>query len=567
MKFVRRFLIFCSLFFISYLGFSQPFTHADTLRGSNGPHRSWWDVLQYNLTIKPDFSNKTIEGYAAIKFKVLRIDSLMQIDLQEPLTIDSFTLTWVSEIPGESYGVSGNMLYPDSSRKGNTYFLCIPRNSISLSDSSGLLFFITIYYHGKPHQAVNPPWDGGVVWTKDTNNNPWMSSASQDLGASSWFPCKDIQSDEPDSGAVVNLIVPTNLVGVSNGRLQSIDTVDNNTTQYTWKVKSSINNYDIVPYIGKYVHFGDVYKGEKGNLNMDYWVLDYNLEKAKKEFSQAAKMMKAFEYWFGPYPFYEDGYKLVEAPYLGMENQSAIAYGNDYMNGYKGKDLSRTGWGLRWDFIIVHESAHEWFGNNITTKDIADMWVHEGFANYAEALFTEYYYGKKAGDDYVIGLRKNIVNDVPVISPYGVNKEGSEDMYWKASNMIHTIRQVINNDSLFIKILKGLNTTFYHQTVTTKQVEDYITTESHIDFSTVFDQYLRTVQIPVLEYKISKDSYSLSYRWTNCVKGFRLPLKINFKGERWINPTGNWQTLSMYPEGETNFSVDRNFYINTKKVD
>ncbi|HMG81492.1 MAG TPA: M1 family metallopeptidase [Ferruginibacter sp.] len=563
MKFVRHFLIFCSLFFISYVGFSQPFTHADTLRGSNGPYRSWWDILQYNLTIKPDFSNKTIEGYSTIKFKVLRIDSLMQIDLQESLTIDSFTLAWVSELPDESYGAAGNMLYPDSSRKGNTYFLRIPTNSIALSDSSGLLFFITIFYHGKPHGAVNPPWDGGLVWTKDKNNNPWMSTACQDLGASAWFPCKDIQSDEPDSGATLHIIVPNNLVGVGNGRL--IDKrSDDSTTTYTWNVKAPINNYDIVPYIGKYVHFGDVYKGEKGNLDMDYWVLDYNLDKAKKQFKDANRMMKAFEYWFGPYPFYEDGYKLVDAPYLGMENQSGIAYGNKYANGYLGKDLSQSGWGLKWDFIIVHESAHEWFGNSITSNDIADMWIHEAFASYAETLFTEYYYGKEAADDYEIGVRKLIENKKPMIAHYGVNEEPPEDIYFKGSNMIHTIRQVINNDSLFRQILRGLTTTFYHQTVTTKQIEDYITNQSHIDLSKVFDQYLRTTQIPTLEYKI--DGYTLSYRWTNCIKGFNMPIRVNFKGVWPIKPTEQWKSISMYPEGDVNFSIDRNFYINTKKV-
>jgi aminopeptidase N len=313
------------------------------------------------------------------------------------------------------------------------------------------------------------------------------------------------------------------------------------------------------------VHFGEVYQGEKGNLDMDYWVLDYNLEKARKQFTDAPRMMKAFEHWFGPYPFYEDGYKLVEAPHLGMEHQSATAYGNGYQNGYSGRDLSGSGWGLKWDFIIVHESGHEWFANSITSRDIADMWIHEGFANYSETLFTDYYYGKAAGDAYVQGTRKLIRNDVPIIGPYNVNHEGSGDMYYKSGNMLHMIRQVIDDDERFRGILRGLNKTFYHQTVTTKQVEDYISKQARTDFSKVFDQYLRTTQVPVLEYRIN--GYKLSFRYSNCIKGFNMPLKIHFKTDQWIRPTESWKSLEFYPEGETRFSVDPNFYIKTKKLE
>ncbi|HTB99173.1 MAG TPA: M1 family metallopeptidase [Ferruginibacter sp.] len=554
MKFVHHFLIFSFLFLISYSVFSQPFTQADTLRGSNGPGRDWWDVLHYDITIKPDYLNKTIAGTTTIEFKVIKKAGKMQIDLQDSLVIDSINI----QVSDENYKMS-RIRKVNFQKTEGTYFIDSINYVISTTN------WITIYYHGKPREAINPPWDGGMVWTKDKNNNPWISTACQDLGASAWYPCKDIQSDEPDDGAALRIIVPDSLVGIGNGRLTEKRSLGDSTTQYSWHVKSPINNYDIVPYIGKYVHFGEIYKGEKGDLDMDYWVLDYNLDKAKKQFKDATRMMKAFEYWFGPYPFYEDGYKLVDAPYLGMENQSAIAYGNEYKMGYFGHDRSESGQGLKWDFIIVHESGHEWFGNNITSKDIADMWIHEAFATYSEVLFTEYYYGKKAADDYCIGLRKIIRNDTAVIGPYGVNKTGSSDMYEKGANMIHTIRQAINNDTLFRKILRGLNHTFYHQTVTTKQIEDYISKESHINFSKVFDQYLRTTQIPVLEYKI-KD-HTLSYRWTNCVKGFNMPITVNFKGTWPIKPTEQWKTISMYPEGRVNFSIDRNFYIKTKKVE
>jgi aminopeptidase N len=594
MKSVCHFLIFCSLFLISYSAFAQPFTHADTLRGSNGPGREWWDVQHYGLNVKFNLNDSSISGYNDISFEISRIDSSMQIDLQEPLIIDSFCIVGsyaeTHDSSGNAVGyVGSDMMYPDKRNDSNTYFLKIPTTYI---DHSGKYYSVLrIYYHGKPHIAKNAPWDGGMVWTKDKLGRPWISFACQGIGASCWFPCKDYQGDEPDHGTTISIEVPDSLTAIANGVLVKEHSAKR-TTIYTWNVSAPINTYDIVPYIGYYVNFHDIYNYKEipishnkktqpqtsdvssasaipakkfTGLEMSYWVLDYNLDKAKKQFKDAPKMMKAFEYWFGPYPFYDDSYKLVDAPYLGMENQSDIAYGNGYTNGYLGHDLSASGWGLKWDFIIVHESAHEWFGNNITCKDIADMWIHEGFANYAEALFTEYYYGKEAGDDYVIGLRKNIVNDVPIIAPYGVNKEGSEDMYWKAANMIHTIRQVINNDSLFRQILIGLNKTFYHQTVTTQQIESYISTQSKIDFSKVFDQYLRTIQIPTLEYKI-QDS-TLSYHWTNCVPGFNLPLKINFKGEQWIMPTEEWKKINVHPEGSDKFSVDRNFYINIKKVD
>ncbi len=532
---------------------AKPFTHADTLRGTYGPTRDWWDVLKYDLHVKFNIEDSTISGYNIIDFEVLKNGKTIQIDLQEPLVLDS-----IKVIAERNPTKGGNIPY---TQVGNAYFI----DPITWMKNKEMkkTNYIFVYYHGKPRIAQRPPWDGGLIWKKDKNNNPWVSIACQGLGASVWYPCKDHQADEPDS-AEMHITMPADLMCVGNGRYRGkIDNGDGTAT-YDWAVTSPINSYNIIPYIGKYVHFGEVYDGEKGKLDMDYWVLDYNLDKAKEQFKDAPRMMKAFEHWFGPYPFYEDGYKLVESPHLGMEHQSAIAYGNGFKNGYRGTDLSGSGWGLKWDFIIVHESGHEWFANNITSKDIADMWIHESFTNYSETLFTDYWYGKEAGNAYVQGTRKNISNDIPIIGPYHVNQEGSGDMYYKGGNMIHMIRQVINDDEKFREILRGLNKTFYHQTVTTRQIEDYICKESKHNFSKVFDQYLRTIQIPVLEYKI--DGYKLSYRYTNCVKGFDLPLKIIFKTEQWIKPTEKWKTLNLYPEGENKFSVDSNFYIKTKKV-
>lgn len=531
-----------------YLNKKQVFSKSDTLRGSIGPGRLRWNVLKYEVTVEPDFTSKTIRGKNKLSYYDSGV-SIMQIDLQEPMHADSMI------IHGKAMPFT---------RDGNALFVQVrdPNARYKIKPGKDSLL---IYFSGKPREAVRPPWDGGWIWKKDHQNHPWISVACQGIGASVWYPCKDIQSDEPDEGASLTMIVPDSLVAIANGRFTTSMPYGDGKMLYSWTVKNPINSYNLVPYIGKYVNFKEVFAGVRGNLDMSYWVLDYNLEKAKEHFKDASRMMKAFEYWFGPYPFYKDGYKLIEAPHLGMEHQSAIAYGNGFQNGYLGSDRSGTGWGKKFDFIIVHESGHEWFANNITSKDIADMWIHEGFTSYSETLFIDYYYGTEAGNAYVVGQRRNIANDIPIIGQYGVNKEGSSDMYDKAANMIHMIRQIVNNDKKFRELLIGLNKTYYHQTVTTNEIESYITKKTKIDLSKLFDQYLRTVQIPVLEYK--QRGYSIEYRYANCVKGFNLPLKIKMKNVRWIKPTETWQKLHLYPAGDTELTVDPNFYIKVKKVD
>ncbi len=518
------------------------YTQQDTLRGSITPERDWWDVSWYGITVKPDYTKKTIEGKTDIQFKVLKAGNRMQIDLQLPMQIKK---------------VSWNNDSLPLNRDGNAFYVRFPQYL-----KEGSVQQISILYSGKPREAIHPPWDGGWIWKTDKNGNPWMSVACQGLGASVWYPCKDHQSDEPDSAALT-IVVPDDLVGVGNGRLSSKTINVDGTASYTWTVKNPINNYNIIPYIGKYANWTETIPGENGNLDCSYWVLDYNMDKAKQQFKQVQPMIKCFEQWFGPYPFYEDGYKLVESPHLGMEHQSAVAYGNNYENGYLGKDLSASGWGLKWDFIIIHESGHEWFGNNITAKDIGDMWIHESFTNYSETIFTGYQSGKEAGNDYVIGTRKAIENKAAIIGPYGVNREGSGDMYYKGGNMIHTIRTIINNDDVFKNILRGMNKTFYHQTVTAGQIEEYITTQSKIDFTKVFEQYLRNTAIPVLEYR--RDRAKLLYRWSNCIKGFNMPVKVSTgKKEFWIKPTEEWKSLDV-KEG-SGLEVDRNFYVGVKKI-
>ena len=547
------FLIFYSLCInaFSQLGDKKNvFTHADTLRGSNGIYRQKWDVLHYDITVEPDYNNKTIVGNNTMQFYDNGAQ-LMQIDLQEPMILDSV--------------MDKGILYKFR-REKNVYWLEYRDSSVMDKIKAGV-HSLTFYFHGKPREAIHPPWDGGWIWKKDKNNNPWMTVACQGLGASVWYPCKDIQSDKPDSGATLRMIVPDSLVAIGNGRLTDKKQMGNGKILYTYNVKNTINNYCIVPYIGKYINFSEKYLGLKGSLDMNYWVMDYNLEKAKKQFTDAPKMMKAFEYWFGPYPFYEDGYQLIEAPHLGMEHQSAVAYGNGFKMGYAGRDLSGTGEGLKWDFIIVHESGHEWFANSICTKDIADMWIHEGFTNYSETLFTEYYWGKNAGETYVEGIRKNILNDDPIIGPYGVNKEGSSDMYYKGANMIHLIRQITNDDKKFRDLLIALNKTFYHKTVTTIEIEEFISSFLKLDLQGIFDQYLRTTKIPLLQYKT--DRKKVEYRWADNISNLVLPIKISLDTtgniQQWITPSANWKKLKTGKryDGKT-FTVNKNFYVFTQ---
>jgi aminopeptidase N len=379
-----------------------------------------------------------------------------------------------------------------------------------------------------------------------------MTITCQGLGASVWYPCKDHQSDEPDNGASLTMIVPDTLVAVGNGRLQWKTDNHDGTATYKWAVVNPINNYDIIPYIGKYVNFSEVYNGEKGKLDLNYWVLDYNLAKAKAYMpTEVHQMLKAFEYWLGPYPFYEDGYKLVDVPHTGMEHQSAVAYGNWYKHGYRLRDLSGTGIGLKWDFIIVHESGHEWFGNSITSKDLADMWVHEGFTNYSETLFVDYMYGKDAGNKYNYGIRKNITNKTPITGQYGVNDEGSGDMYYKGSNMLHAIRHSIDDDELFRSIWRGINKQFYHQTVTALQIEDYISAHAGFNYSKVFEQYLMTTQVPNLQLEYNAGHSGVKYRYTNCVTGFNLPLALKGTDKTIkIYPTQEWKTIGLKDDAE-----------------
>ncbi len=525
---------------------ARVFTRADTLRGSfTTPARSWWDVTYYDLHVAIRPADSSISGRNAITYRVLTPGRELQIDLMMPLVIDSVTQ--------DDRTVAFR-------REGNAFFA-----TLTATQTQGASKTITVYYRGKPTVARRPPWEGGFTWGADSLGRPWIVTTDQGMGASAWWPNKDTQADEPDSQRVA-INVPAPLQNISNGRGRPPIKLENSTSTFEWFVKNPINNYAIAVAAGNYAHFSEIYDGEKGPLTMDYYPLDYHLDAAKRQWVQARPMMKCFEHWFGPYPWYEDGYKLIEVSNNGMEHQSAVSYGNGFANGYRGRDGSGTGLGMQWDFIIVHESAHEWFGNNITTKDMADMWVHESFANYAEGIYTECLAGKEAGARYIVGNRRGIRNDRPIIPAYDVNQQGSGDMYPKGGNMLHTIRQIVNDDEKWRSILRGLNQTFWHQTVMGKQVEDYISQLAGVNLTKVFDQYLRTTQIPVFEYRI--EGSTLSYRWSNAVPGFDMPIRVSLSssGATLLRPTEAWQTAPMSLASAADFKVDVNFYVTPKAV-
>ncbi len=536
---MRLLFFICAL--LSTPTFAQQFNRQDTLRGSNTEFRNFWDVQRYVVTVEPDFDQKSLKGSNRIEFQVTeqRTNPVFQIDLQQPMhyAIDH------SSFPYKTHRREGDFIFIEALGRF----------------SKGSRHSVTLSYNGVPTEAKNAPWDGGWVFKRDSLQRPFASVAQEGIGTSVWLPLKDTWDDEPDRGLDMTIITPESLVGVGNGRLVKLESSQGK-KYYTWRVESPINGYSIVPSIGSYVNFKDTFKGEGGTLDLDYWVLDYNLLKAQRQFTQVKPMLQAFEYWFGAYPFYRDSYKVVETPYLGMEHQSNVAYGNGYRNGYLGRDLSGTGVGLKWDFILIHETGHEWFANNITAKEKADMWIHEAFTSYSETLFTEKYLDTESANRYVQGTRQNIKNDRPIIGHYGVAKSGSGDMYYKGANMLHTIRQIINDDGKFRQIMRGLNSEFRLQTPSSTQIENYISKHSGVDLSTVFDQYLRTTKIPVLEY-YQKDG-DLYYRYQNTVPHLNLPIRLT--NGLVLEPTSAFKKVKCSADPQTLFNS--NYYLQYQRV-
>ncbi|HET8574112.1 MAG TPA: M1 family metallopeptidase [Edaphocola sp.] len=525
-----QFIICLLLFFCFGFSNTETFAQSDSLvrQCTNNPDRSWWDVIRYQLAVDfTDTTNDTIRGLNIISARVGRqARPVMQIDLDTPMHIEKVlfrgrALNWTKE--------------------GSAYLLNLKGND-ERPLAPGDTFSVKIYFSGRPQDAQNAPWDGGFVRRHDSAGHLWWAVACQGQGASLWFPCKNFQGDEPDSGVTEHYTILPGLTAIGNGRLSGKNEARNGATTFSWQVVNPINNYDITFYIGDYEHWADTFQGQKGKLDLDYYVLRKNFVKAHRQFQQVKTMLSCFESHFGPYPFYKDGYKLVEAPYLGMEHQSAVAYGNHFYEGYLGKDRSATGVGLLFDFIIVHESAHEWFGNSITSFDKADEWIHEGFASYAETVYAECIAGKEKAFEYQQGKRRTIRNDKPVEGRQGQCDEGSSDAYDKAGFMIHTVRMIMNNDTAFFDMLKAMNQKYEHRLVTGKQIESFISSYAHMDFTKMFDQYLRQAKLPVLALK-KQPGGTLTYYWKDCVPGFDMPVYwLDGIKKNWLYPTTTPQT-------------------------
>ncbi len=595
-------------------GTEQPaYTRADSLRGGVTAERAWWDLTHYHLQVAVDFENRTLSGLNRMSYRVReRLDEQtarlmqrsgvteaavdaalnagrLQIDLQAPMRLLSARQ-------------AGQLLTLE--QEGSAWFIS------GLSNTPGV-HAVDLEFEGQPVVAANPPWDGGITWQTDSAGRPFVASANQGIGASVWWPNKDHPWDEPDS-MLISVRVPDSLMNVSNGRLRGVEAHGDGTHTTHWAVVNPINNYGVNLNIAAYEHFYEVFKGLEGPLTVDYYVLPENLEAARRQFAEVPRTLEAFEYWFGPYPFYEDGFKLVEAPYLGMEHQSSVTYGNGYANGYRGRDLSGSGWGMEFDFIIVHEAAHEWFANSLTNEDVADMWIHESFTNYAESLFLEYHFGWRAAQEYVRGLRFAVSHDRPVIPDYGVNERGSGDMYYRGSNFLHTLRAVVDNDTLWRDMLLGLNREFYHQTVGTEALVGYMeeslglgvdgnvveSVATDIGLKPIVAQYLMDTRLPVLEYGFRNGQ--LCYRYAQVGSDFAMPVDVKVEisrveggesgvfSEIRLMPSTRWQRLDLSEvldlgmaglalvaaEGESDFldgfqwklQVDADFYVGILEV-
>jgi aminopeptidase N len=496
------------------IGYAQSFTRQDSLRGTLNPMRACYDVVFYDLHVRIDFDKRTLKGTNQIRFRVVDAFDRMQVDLFENMKIDEVTADDGQKLP--------------FTREGNAFFVTYPEKLPQGSQQT-----LVVHYSGKPREAVNPPWDGGFSWKKTTDGTPWLGVSCEGLGASVWWPNKDHLSDEPDSMRIV-CEVPKPLFCVANGKLIGQTETEGNYQAFEWYVSYPINNYNVTLNVTKYEYFADTYTAADGDvLALNYYVLPANLDKARKQFQQVKPMLACYEKYFGKYPFWRDGFALVETPYLGMEHQSAIAYGNGYRNGYMGSDLSGTGVGQSFDYIIIHESGHEYWGNNISCKDHAEMWIHESFCTYSEALYIECMQGREKADQYLAGYMRSVYNDSPIIGPLGVNADGSNDMYFKGAVILHTFRNVLDNDPIWFDILKGLNQDFRHQTVSTEQIIAYINQKAGKDWTPFFDQYLRHRNPPILEYKIkkNKEGCDFSFRWKTDVSNFEMPIKIKSGSE------------------------------------
>ena len=530
--------LFCFLLpFLSADAQNFQYTRQDTLRGTLLPERACYDVKHYDLNLKINPEDKTLKGYNEITYQVVDDFQTLQVDLFERLQIDRI--------------LQGNTVLKFK-REGNATFVYFPQNQLK-----GTINSIKIYYQGKPQIAIRPPWDGGITWTKDKQGNDWIAVSCEGLGASVWFPNKDYLADEPDSVRLY-FEVPKGLMCVANGNLVAQKEVNNLFDSFEWKTSYPINNYNMTFVVGKFAHFQEFYQGkDKEKLALDYYVLAYNLEKARPHFQQVKTMLACYEERFGKYPFWKDGYALVETPFWGMEHQSAVAYGNNYVNNEFG-----------FDFIIIHESGHEYFGNSISVGEHAELWIHEGFTTYSDALFVECFTNSNQKYiDYLNSFKGRIVNLDPIIGIFGVNYRQwhGSDMYFKGAWMLHTIRSFVNNDALWFKTMKDFYQTFKYSTINSEQVIDFFSKKTDKNLRPIFNQYLKYAKPPTLKiYTRGKGSkMEFHYKWEVQEKDFRLPMKFKIEGKQeftTIYPTQEWQKMKLKLKDKSKIQFANNLY-------
>jgi aminopeptidase N len=509
------------------------------LRGQYGRYRANNDLLSYHLDIRVDPEKKYISGKNTIRFRMLSDDSRIQLDLQNPLNIDKILLLK----PGSSDSQPLKF-----ERELGAVFVDFPEPL-----RKGRVYEIDFYYSGNPLEAGR---FGGITFRKDPSGRPWINTACEEEGASIWWPNKDQWRDEVES-MQISVAVPNDLVDVSNGRFVGKQDLGDGFTRWDWMVHYPINNYNVSLNIGRYEHFDD----KLGDLTLDFYALPENLEKAKKQFAQARGMLEAFQHYFGEYPFKKDGYKLIEVPYSGMEHQSAVTYGNRFANGYLERDWTGVGISPRFDFIIIHESGHEWFGNSVSAADRSDMWIHEGWTTYLECLYVEYMYGHEDGLKYTNGYKTKVRNRQPIISERGVNATPPQDMYFKGALFLNTLRSVVDDDRRWWAILRDLYQRFKYRNIMTEDVVAFFNQQTGKNLTPIFDQYLRHAAIPVLELKFDETKGEVSYRWKADEPAFAMPVRVGTR-DRWqiIQPTVEWKTMKTALKREE-FAVATDLYF------
>ena len=512
-------------------------TRADILRGEYGRYRANNDLLYYDLDVRVNPEKKFISGKNTIRFRMLKDDTRIQLELFSNYTIEKI----VMGAQRLNYVRDHNTVYidfPETLRSGRTYS-------------------IEFHYSGQPREQGR---FGALAFRTDPAGKHWINTANEGEGSASWWPSKDQWRDEPE-GADIRVAVPNGLVNVSNGRFMGKTDLGDGYTRWDYRVHYPINSYNVSLNIAEYAHFAETH----GDLTMDYFVLPGNLEKAKVQFAQAKPMMEAFEKYVGRYPFPKDGFKLIEVPYSGMEHQSAVTYGNRYANGYLERDWTGVGVSLKFDFIIIHESGHEWFGNAVSAADVSDMWIQEGWCNYLEFIYVEALFGREDAIKYANGYKSKIGNAEPIITQRGIHRTPNQDMYFKGALFLDTLRNAVNDDARWWKLVRDTYERFKYQNIMTEDLVRFFSAELKQDMAPIFDQYLRRTALPVLELTFDEAEKTVAYRWKADERGFAMPIKVGDPAKwQMIQPTTDWKSME-WSAGKDAFRVATElFYVNVQ---